>query len=160
MSPNRNSCSSHFWPNRISPNKIKNKALPLIPVGLLSGKLIHIACSGFEPGPQNGAVSSEGVSMVCGSAYTWTHTHKVAEPARTNESLRRIWANQVQRIYPGRHAMPVPRWPYSNTAPAIASNSDQPSDVAGQLTPRDVTTRSNEMNGEVYAKCPQSNTQT
>ena len=56
--------------------------------------------------------------------------------------------------------MPVPRWPYSNTAAAIASNSDQHSDVAGPLTPRDVTTRSKEMNGEAYAKCPQSNTQT
>ena len=56
--------------------------------------------------------------------------------------------------------MPVPRTPYSNTAPAIASSTDLASDVAAQLTPGDVTTRTKEMNGEVYAKCPQSNKQT
>ena len=100
----------------------------MIPVGLLSGNSIHIACVGVEPGPQNGTVSSEGVSMVCGSGLNVDahaqggETCSVDQPTvvgtRTNERLSPTWPHQVQRIPQGRHAMPFPRTPSSYTAPA------------------------------------------
>ena len=107
---------------------MKNRAGPMIPVGLLSGNSIHIAFVGVEPGPQNGPVSIAEFSMVCGSGLNVDahaqggKTCSVDQPTvvgtRTNESLSPTWPHQVQRIPQGRHAMPFPRTPSSNTAPA------------------------------------------